>query len=61
MIGAVTIPSELFALFAGLAGIAFAASLSALGWLILRVAALGESVARIRQRLEDLPCDKCAD
>lgn len=59
MHGAVTIPPEIFALVTCLVGVAFAACLSALGWLILRVSKLIEDVAAIRQRLRDLPCDAC--
>ena len=59
MLADVTIPGEMFTFFTALAGVAFAAMLAALGWLILRVAALSESIARIVQKLEDLPCDTC--
>lgn len=57
----VMIPTELFALLSALAAVAFAAMLSALGWLILRVAAISEAVAAMRQKLDDLPCDRCTD
>ena len=59
MISEVLIPTEIFALLATLAGVAFAATLSALGWLIGRVSKLSTDVAVIRQRLSDLPCDHC--
>lgn len=60
MLSDVTIPNEIFALITALVGVSFAAVLSALGWLVLKVAKLGEDLAVIKQRLRDLPCDNCS-